>query len=81
MLRYLDQIKTFGENFCCRAVKIDKTIGVTYRTLLSNATTFRNDCENKQSVRTKHISELRKYKTDLGIQGTDFEIPERPRAE
>ena len=24
MLRYLDQIKTFGENLCCRAVKIDK---------------------------------------------------------
>ena len=24
MLRYLDQIKTFGENLCCRKVKIDK---------------------------------------------------------
>ena len=24
MLRYLDQIKKFGENLCCRAVKIDK---------------------------------------------------------
>ena len=24
MLRYLDQIKTLGENLCCRAVKIDK---------------------------------------------------------
>ena len=55
-LRYLDQIKTFGENLCCRAVKNDKMFGVTYRTLLSNATTFRNDWENKRSVRTKHIS-------------------------
>ena len=24
MLRYLDQIKTFDENLCCRKVKIDK---------------------------------------------------------
>ena len=24
MLRYLDQIKTFGENLCCCKVKIDK---------------------------------------------------------
>ena len=27
MLRYLDQIKTFGENLCCRAVKINKFFG------------------------------------------------------
>ena len=27
MLRYLDQIKTFGENLCCRKVKIDKLFG------------------------------------------------------
>ena len=78
MLRYLDQIKTFGENLCCREVKIDKIFGVTYRTLLSNATTFRNDCDNKQNIRMKHISQLRKYKTDLGIQQIDFE---RPREE
>ena len=24
MLRYLDQIKTFGENLCCHKVQIDK---------------------------------------------------------
>ena len=29
----------------------------------------------------KHISYQRKYKTYLGIQRTDFEIPERPREE
>ena len=56
MLIYLDQIKTFGENLCCRGVKIDNIFGVTYPTLLSNATTFRNDCGNKRSVRMKHIS-------------------------
>ena len=28
----------------------------TYRTFLSNATTFRNDSDNKRSVRMKHIS-------------------------
>ena len=28
-----------------------------------------------------HISELRNYNTDLGIQRTDFEIPERLREE
>ena len=27
MLIYLDQIKTFGENLCCRGVKIDKFLG------------------------------------------------------
>ena len=27
MLRYLDQIKTFGENLCCRKVKIDRFLG------------------------------------------------------
>ena len=52
----LDQIKTFGEKMCCRAVKIDKIFGVTYRTLLSNATTFRNDCKRKWNVQMKHIS-------------------------
>ena len=26
MLIYLDQIKTFGENLCCRGVKIDKIV-------------------------------------------------------
>ena len=56
MLRYLDQIKTFGENLCCCAVKIAKIFGVTYRIMLSNVTTFCNDWENKQSVRTKYIS-------------------------
>ena len=30
--------------------------GVTYRTFLSNATTFRDDSDNKRSVRMKHIS-------------------------
>ena len=27
MLRYLDEIKTFGENLCCRVVKIDNFFG------------------------------------------------------
>ena len=79
MLRYLDQIKIFVDNLCCCAVKIDKKFGVIYRTLLSNATTFRNDCENKRSVRTKNISWLRLNENDIGIQRIDFEIPERPR--
>ena len=56
MLRYLDQIKTFGENLCCCKVIIDNFCGVTYRSLLSNATTFRKDCERKRSVQMKHIS-------------------------
>ena len=29
----------------------------------------------------KHISLLRKYKTDEGIQRKDIEIPDRPRKE
>ena len=29
----------------------------------------------------KHISWLRKYESELGIQRTDFEVPERPREE
>ena len=33
----------FAENVCCSEVKIDKILGVTYYTFLSNATTFRND--------------------------------------
>ena len=28
-----------------------------------------------------HISYLRKYESELGIQRTDFEVPERPREE
>ena len=81
MLTYLDQITIFGENFCCRIVKIDIFFWSDLKYLLSNSTTFRNNCENKRSVRTKHISWLRKYKTDLGIQRADFEKPERPREE
>ena len=50
MLKYLDQINTFGANLCCRKVKIDNFFWTTYRTLLSNATTFRKDCERKRSV-------------------------------
>ena len=38
--RYIDQIKTFSQNLCCRGVKIDKNFGVTFRMLLSNAKTF-----------------------------------------
>ena len=80
MLRYFDQIKTFGENLCCRAVKINKIFGgdLPYFALICD--NLRNDCQYKRSVRTKHISKLRKYKTDLGIQRADnFEISERPR--
>ena len=73
--------KPFGQNLCCREVKIYKILGVTYRTFLSNATTFRNDCDNKQSVRMKHISQPRKYKSHLGIDRIDFETPERLRKE
>ena len=40
MLRYMDRIKTFNDNLSCREVKIDKILGVTYCTLLSNATSF-----------------------------------------
>ena len=56
MLRYMDQIKTFHDNLSCREVKIDKLFGVTYRTLLSNATSFYKYSDNKQSVQMKHIS-------------------------
>ena len=55
MLRYMDQ-KCIRWKFVSPQVKIDKIFGVTYRTFLSNATTFRNDCDNKRSVRIKHIS-------------------------
>ena len=78
MPRHMDQKKIFGQNLCCREVKIDKISGVTYRTFLSNATTFRNDCDNKRSVGMKHISQPRKYKCHLGIDRIDFETPERP---
>ena len=61
--------------------KSTKSLGVTYRTFLSNATTFRNDCDNKRSVGMKHISQPRKYKSHLGIDRIDFETPERPRKE
>ena len=36
--------------------KSTKFFGVTYRTFLSNATTFRKDSDNKRRVRMKHIS-------------------------
>ena len=56
MLRFMDPKKTFGE-FCVAAKrKSIKSCGVTYHTFLSTVTTFRNDCENKQSVGMKHIS-------------------------
>ena len=56
MLRYMDQIKTFNDNLSCRKVKIDKKFGVTYRTLLSNATSFYKYSDNKRSVQMKRIS-------------------------
>ena len=56
MLRYIDQIKTFNDNLSCREVIIDKIFGMTYRTLLSNATGFYKYSDNKRSVHTKHIS-------------------------
>ena len=68
MLRDIDQIKTFSQNLCCRKMKIDQTFGDGYCILLSNAKTFRNDFDNRQSVLMKHISYLRKYETDLGIR-------------
>ena len=48
MLIYMNQIKRFSENLCYCKVKIDKMFWVTYRTFLSNATTFRNDCGNRR---------------------------------
>ena len=81
MLRHMDQKKIFGQNLCCREVKIDKILGVTYRTFLSNATTFRNYCDDKRSVPIKHISQPRKYKSHLGIDRIDCETPEIPRKE
>ena len=56
MPRYIDQIKTFSQNLCCRGVKIDITFGVIYRNLLSNSKTFRNDFDNKRRVLMKRIS-------------------------
>ena len=56
MLRFIDQIKSFGQNFCCREVKIYKHFRMTYRNLLSYAKTFQNEFDNKRSVRMKHIS-------------------------
>ena len=60
MLKYMTQIKTFGKNLCYREMKFYKIFGVTDRTFLSNATNFRNDCNNKRSVQMKHFSKLRK---------------------
>ena len=42
---------------------------VTYRTLLSNAIIFRNDCNNKRRFRM-HISLLRIHKGHLAIDYT-----------
>ena len=57
MLRYMYQIKTLYDNLSCREVKIDKFFfGVTYRTLLSNATSFYKYSDNKRSVYMNHIS-------------------------
>ena len=56
MLRYMDRIKTFNDNLSCREVKIDKFFGVTYLTLLSNATSFYKYSDNKRSVQMKRIS-------------------------
>ena len=56
MLRYMDRIKTFNDNLSCREVYIDKIFGVTYRTLLSNATSFYKYSDNKPSVQMKRIS-------------------------
>ena len=56
MLRYMDRIKTFNDNLSCREVKIDKILGVTYHTLLSNVTSFYKYSDNKWSVQMKHIS-------------------------
>ena len=72
MLRFIDQIRTFGQNMCCREVKIYTIFRVTCRTLLSNAKHFQNDFDNKRSVRIKHISLQRNYETDAGNQHTDF---------
>ena len=80
MLRHMDQKKCSVK--ICVAAKWKSTKswggGVTYRTFLSNATTLRNDCDNKRSVRMKHTSQPRKYKSHLGIDRIDFETPERP---
>ena len=56
MLRYMDRIKTFNDNLSSREVKIDKIFWVTYRTLLSNATSFYKYSDNKRSAQMKRIS-------------------------
>ena len=77
MLRYMNQLNASSENLCCHKVKIDKILGVTFLTFLSNATTFRNDYDNNRSVRMKQ----RKYESRLGMDHTNFETPRRPRKE
>ena len=62
-------------NICVAAkLKSTKCLGVTYRTLFSNAKTCRNDFDNK---RNEAYFLAKKNETDLGIQRTG--IPERPR--
>ena len=56
MLRYMDRINTLNDNLSCRKVKINKKFGVTYRTLLSNATSFYKYSDNKRSVQMKRCS-------------------------
>ena len=59
MLRYIWTKKKYLVKICVATEwKSTKSWGggVTYHTFLSNATTFCNDCNNKRSVRIKHIS-------------------------
>ena len=56
MLSYMNLKKAFCENLCCRKVKIVKILGGDLRYYPKNATTFRNDSDNKGRVRIKYIS-------------------------
>ena len=57
MLRYFDQIQNIQWQFeLPRSENRQIFFGVTYRTLLSNTTSFYKYSDNKRSVHMKHIS-------------------------
>ena len=51
---------------------------MTYRTLLSNATSFRKHDDSKHSVQVKSISSQIEYKAYLGIRHLVFEKAIKP---
>ena len=78
MLRHMDPKKNLVKICVAAKWKSTKSWGGGWLTVLfSNATTFRNDCDNKRSFRMKQISKPRKYKSHLGIDRIGFETPER----